>query len=173
MKETLRKYFDNLLDIYQRKHNSLPKTCIQDDAADFIYLNKSDDDWAEWKPIEKTIFTDFSKLEKTLETQIHQSIKDYYNSFWFCNLGGKIGENFIELFAVLPNIECQEIEYYLNGYQTAHGHLKFTPIGLETKQSLLVVVENKTGEVFIEDFEVNSFEKIADSLEELISNLVL
>ena len=47
------------------------------------------------------------------------------------------------------------------------------PIGLDNQSSLQVVVNNRNGEVAIEDWETGRFEKIADSLDDLLARLVV
>ncbi|PFD67357.1 SecY interacting protein Syd, partial [Bacillus cereus] len=99
------------------------------------------------------------------------SIKEYYNSYWFLDLGGNyLGYDF-ELNPVIPGIELHDFYVSLQGYRGAHDNqLNNIPIGMEFN-GLLVVVDNENGQVKLEDYESRSFEVICDSLAELILNL--
>ncbi|UOB61867.1 SecY-interacting protein Syd, partial [Bacillus thuringiensis] len=60
----------------------------------------------------------------------------------------------------------------LEGYKNNHNKVDKTPIGVEGN-GLIVVLDNVSGKVELEDFERGSFEEISDSLDELIASLKL
>ena len=61
----------------------------------------------------------------------------------------------------------------MEGYKRNHGEfLKKIPIGIEGN-GLLVVVDNETGVIELEDFDRGTFEYIAGSIQELINNVRL
>ncbi len=64
--------------------------------------------------------------------QLHNSIKEYYNSYWFLDLGGNyLGYDF-ELNPVIPGIELHDFYVPLQGYQGAHDNqLNNIPFGME------------------------------------------
>ncbi|HDR6330238.1 TPA: SecY-interacting protein Syd [Bacillus thuringiensis] len=97
---------------------------------------------------------------------------DYFNSYWFADLDGFIGNHYIRLEPVLPNIELDSFESNLEGYKNNHNKVDKTPIGVEGN-GLIVVLDNVSGKVELEDFERGSFEEISDSLDELIASLKL
>lgn len=96
----------------------------------------------------------------------------YFNSYWFADLDGFIGNHYIRLEPVLPNIELDSFESNLEGYKNNHNKVDKTPIGVEGN-GLIVVLDNVSGKVELEDFERGSFEEISDSLDELIASLKL
>ena len=46
--------------------------------------------------------SDFSSLEENLGINIHESIVEYFNSYWFADLDGFIKDRYIKLESVLP-----------------------------------------------------------------------
>jgi SecY interacting protein Syd len=173
VKLAMERYFDKLQSIYSKKSPPYPQTPYNEDVDDFIYVGEPDEyEWISWKPVVKSEKHDLAELSNRLNVEIHPSVKEYYNSFWFCSLGGKIGEFRIQLDEVLPNVELETFIDNLIGYKAAHnGLIENIPVGVETNQSLLVVVDNKTGEVKLEDYEIGAFTVLADSLSALILKL--
>ncbi|MDR4156665.1 SecY interacting protein Syd [Bacillus cereus] len=172
MKNEMKNCFDKIIREWQDCNNSLPKSLWIEEAETFIYEGEPDTEgYVFWKPLEKNIIHDFSDIEKDLGIELHNSIKEYYNSYWFLDLGGNyLGYDF-ELNPVIPGIELHDFYVSLQGYRGAHDNqLNNIPIGMEFN-GLLVVVDNENGQVKLEDYESRSFEVICDSLAELILNL--
>ncbi len=68
----------------------------------------------------KNIIHDFSDIEKDLEIQLHNSIKEYYNSYWFLDLGGNyLGYDF-ELNPVYQELNCMIFMYL---YKDTKAHM--------------------------------------------------
>lgn len=80
--------------------------------------------------------------------------------------------HYLMLEAVLPNIELDTFERNLKGYKINHDKLDKVPIGIEGN-GLVVVINNISGKIELEDFERGCFKEIANSLEDLISSLRL
>lgn len=175
MKKEMKNYFDKLINVWRGFNNSLPKVQFNEDALDTIYDGRADqDDYISWKPVEKNVVSDFKEVEQVLEVQLHQDIKEYFNSYWFAELAGFYkGYNLI-LEPVLPGIEINNFVIQLIGYKEAHdGQLKNIPIGFEGENNFLIVIDNESGVVKLEDYECGKYEVIADNLEDLINNLKL
>lgn len=72
---------------------------------------------------------------------------------------------------VVPGIEFKGFKQETEVYKAAHNdQLVNIPIGIESN-GLLLVVDNESEEVKLEDYERNSFEIISGNLSELIENL--
>ncbi|PFQ87122.1 hypothetical protein COL17_25630 [Priestia megaterium] len=104
--------------------------------------------------------------------KFHSSIDCYFNSYWFAELDGFLDSHYITLEAVLPNVELDTFERNLKGYKRNRDKLDKVPIGIEGN-GLVVVIDNLSGRVELENFERGCFKKIANSLEDLISSLRL
>ena len=174
IKEAMFLYFEMRKEVAKGGLEFLFKTPIGSHDNLIIYDGEVDeDDYISWKPIEMNVSQDFASLEEELDVKFHKTIVEYFNSYWFADLDGFYKEYYISLEPVLPNYEITSFRETLKGYKNNHANrLKKIPIGIEGN-GLLVVVDNDNGEIQLEDFERGTFEDIAGSIQELISNLRL
>jgi len=172
MKSEMTRYFEWLLQSWQQLNKTLPKIPRDEEAEQSLYVGEPDEaGWVCWKPVEKTVTHDLSGIEEELGTEMHASVDEYFNCYWFCALGGKYKSHSVQLEAVLPGIELRSFVSKLASYKSTHqGAMRAVPIGVE-KNGLLVVVDNATGKVLLEDYEEAVYEPLADSLEQLIAEL--
>lgn len=172
MKEVLKSYFENLLNKWKEYNNSLPQISWNEEVDEFMYESKEDEyGYAFWKPKEKTEIFNFDEFESQYNVQLHSSIKQYFNSYWFLELTGYFSSYHINLHPVIPGIEPDYFISILKDYiETHHDILKYIPVGFESN-GMLIVLDNNTGEIFIEDFELNEYKPLSKSLEQLILQL--
>ncbi|MRX72851.1 SecY-interacting protein Syd [Bacillus lacus] len=154
--------------------DTLFKTPISNEDNLIIYDGEVDEEeYISWEPVEKTLSQDFTSLENEFDIKLHKSIVEYFNSYWFADLDGFYKEHYIALKPVLPKSEISSFRESLKGYKENHGNsLKKIPIGIEGN-GLLVVIENKSGIIQLEDFERGTYEHIAENMQELIRNFRL
>ncbi len=173
IKDAMNKYFNLRKEYFDKGLDLLFKTPYNEEVDSFIYQGEMDDEEEIlWKPIVKNNKNNLKAVEEKFEIKLHTSIEDYFNSYWFADLDGFIGNHYIRLEPVLPNIELDSFESNLEGYNNNHNKIDKTPIGVEGN-GLIVVIDNISGKVELEDFERGSFEEITESLDELISSLKL
>ncbi|MBA4601728.1 SecY-interacting protein Syd [Thermoactinomyces mirandus] len=170
----MEEYFKKRKEVYDKGVEFLFKTPINEYVDPHIYEGEVDEEgYISWKPIEKHKNHDLTRLENQLGVVFHPSIKEYFNSYWFATLDGFIGNHYIKLEAVLPNIELDSFTYMVKGYKSNHNNkLDHIPLGIEGN-GLIVVVDNQYGTVQLEDFERKSFDMLADNIASLISQLKL
>ncbi|MEK4425948.1 SecY-interacting protein Syd [Solibacillus sp. FSL K6-1523] len=167
-------YFQMRKKIANEGLDFLFKTPISSDDSQIIYEDESDEDeYITWKPVEITVSQDFTSLEDEFDIKLHKTVVEYFTSYWFADLDGFYQEHYITLEPVLPNSEMSSFRESLKGYKENHGdRLKNIPIGVEGN-GLLVVLENYSGIIQLEDFESGTLEPIAKNIQELIGNLRL
>jgi len=168
-------YFDRLLAHWAHRFGSLPKVPRPENSAHPMFVQPPDaEDWIQWKPVARTSHDELLAVEAELGVSLHPSLQDLWGSYWFGDIGGRFKRWFVELDGVYPEDETYDLRARLVGYRRAHdGRLEKIPIGLESTADLLVVVDNATGHVEIEDYERRTFEPLADSLAQLIDGLRL
>lgn len=174
-KEAMNIYFQMRKELASEGLDFLFKTPVNNDDGNLIiYEGEVDEEeYISWKPIEMNVSQDYKRLEDEFEVNLNKSIIDYFNSYWFADLDGFFKEHYIKLEPVLPNNEISSFRESLRGYKNNHGgSLVKIPIGIEGN-GLLVVVENDSGVVQLEDFERGTFEYIAENIQDLIRNLRL
>lgn len=171
MKSAIKEFFDRTFRKWEDGGFGLPTAPWRADVDPSIWQGPPNDEgYAPWRPLEKTVRHDLAALAPDLGP-LHPSLDAYFNSWWFCALEGAHGPYGISLEVVLPGIELDSFLRKARGYAGAHGgRLDHVAIGVEF-DGFLVVVDNRTGEVALEDFEQSSFEVIAPSLENLIRHL--
>ncbi|MHC1686072.1 MAG: SecY-interacting protein Syd [Clostridiaceae bacterium] len=172
MKQVLNDYFERKYLRWEQYKNSLPMICWEEDIPSFMYVGEVDNEgYIQWKAKQKGEIYDFKQVKDDFNVELNPDIKDYFDSYWFLELNGVYEDYSIILEPVAPGIELKDFYYNLGEYYRSHeGKLEYIPIGFES-DGFLVVVNNKTGEVFIEDHERMTYEKIADSLKELIKKM--
>ncbi|QTL52479.1 SecY-interacting protein Syd [Priestia aryabhattai] len=172
MKQEMEIYFNKLLKEWEGFNGTLPMTQWIEGAEDFIFEGKKDeDDYIYWKPLIKGVKSNFEDIEKKLNVHLHPDIKAYFNCYWFLELAGNYNGYDLVLNPVIPGIELKDFKHETKLYKEAHNDQLFNiPIGIEAN-GLLLVVDNESGEVKLEDYERNSFEIISESLSKLIKNL--
>lgn len=172
VKNVMSTYFKVRKEYFDRGLNFLFKTPYNEKVDFVIYQGEIEEEEISWKPVEKYIKTDLTILEERFGIKFHDSVYHYFNSYWFADLDGFIGDHYISLEAVLPNIELDSFKEKLEGYEKNHRKLDKIPIGVEGNGSL-VVLNNVSGKVELEDFERGLFIEVSNSLNELISSLRL
>ena len=154
-----------------------------EDVDPLLFVGPPDDDgWVEWKPQPKSEQSDFAEIERRAGVTLHVSIKEYYNAFWFLDMGGKFRAGSATLDPVRPGVGLADLEAKLfgadygdfrtTGYIAAHnGELRHVPIGLHHPGDLLLAVDNTSGAIAVEDHQTGKFQVITAGLAELISEL--
>ncbi len=170
IKDAMKQYFQMRRETANKGLDFLFKTPILDNEELVIYEGKADEEeYISWKPVEIPFQ---QNIKNYLDMDLHDTIQDYFNSYWFADLDGFYINYYIKLHPVLPN-NLNSYLKLINGYKKNHENkLDKVPIGIEGN-GLTVVIDNKSGVVYLEDFERESFEPIADSIEILIKNLKL
>ncbi|MEM5601475.1 SecY-interacting protein Syd [Bacillus cereus group sp. RP37] len=175
MKAEMLKYFEQLIEVWHGFNNSLPKVPWNEAVIPTIYEDEIDEEeYICWKPVEKNVIHDFLDIEEGLGIIFHESIKEYFNSYWFAELAGFYKSYNIILEPVLPGIELNNFVVQLIGYKETHeDKLDNIPLGVEGETGFLIVIDNNTGVVKLEDFENGTYEILADSIEQLILDIQL
>lgn len=172
IKEAMQKYFQMREKLILEGLGFLGKTPFNDDVL--IYEGKADEaGYISWQPVEMTETRNFVKLQNEFNIQLHKSIIDYFNSYWFADLDGFYKDYYIVLAPILPSKSICSFRETLKGYKASHADdLAKIPIGIEGN-GLLVVIENDSGIIQLEDVERHTYEYIADNLQALIGSLRL
>lgn len=84
MKEVMKDYFEKFIDKWMEYNKSLPQIAWNEDVDEFIYSGEEDEyGYISWKPIEKGVEFSFDEIESQYNVQLHDSVKQYFNSYWF------------------------------------------------------------------------------------------
>lgn len=172
IRESMNHYFEHRLQYFNEGVRFLFTTEYDNNVHSMLYHGEINDDGEiGWQPVVKNIIHYLDALKGELNCRFHRSIYDYFNSYWFADLDGFIDGHYVSLEPVLPGVELIRFAKNLQGYKDNHHNtLKYAPIGIEGN-GLLVVINNDSGQVGLEDFERKEFTVLSDRLGELIASL--
>lgn len=166
IKHAMKRYFnwyDSLSD------DQLPPIAIPDGATAGIFVGVENDGWIRWRPKEKDEYFDLFELEKNARIEIHESIKHLINSWWFLYLNIQLNDYCFTIDPIIPGNYKVAFLSKLLGYKKAHNEkLDYIPIGIDLEKDLLLVINNKTGGVCAENFEINEYTPVARNLLEFL-----
>ena len=173
VRNALNCYFEEFVNMWRSKYGTYPKVSWDEEIDSRLYLNEPDEDeYVYWKPVEKTEMDNFTEIEKSLGMNLHNEIKEYFNSYWFLNLQGFYGPRLVNLEPVEPGKSILEFFQVMQQYEQKNGReLRYIQIGFISPEDMAIVFDNETGEILIENFETEAYELLANSLAELITSL--
>lgn len=172
MKQELDDYFKRKYARWRQYKNSLPMISWDEEVPSFMYIGEIDNEsYVQWKEIPKVEIYEFSEVRDEYNIELHSDIKEYFNLYWFLELTGIYEDYSVILEPVVPGIGLRDFYRNLKEYYHSHrNQLKYIPIGFES-EGFIILVDNETGEVLIEDHERGTYEKIADNLAALIKEM--
>jgi hypothetical protein len=175
VKKALNKYFKELLDYWNRKYGTLPKTSWDEDVNPLLFQAEPDEEeYIYWKPKLKDRHEDFDKIEKMIGITINSTVKEYFDSYWFLEIEGFYNSKRINLEPNEPDKDIVRYFQNMKQYEKNIGNLfRYIQIGVISPEDMSIAVDNETGKIVIQDYETGNVEVMAESLEELIEGLRL
>ncbi|MBR3607231.1 MAG: SecY-interacting protein Syd [Lachnospiraceae bacterium] len=172
MKTILYNFFERYIKMWKEFNDSEPCIPYDDSIEPILYIGTLDvDEYVQWLPKNKDVMTDFSMIEKEYNIVLNQDIKEYFNSYWFLNLQGFFKGINVFLEPVIPGKELDNFIQQLEGYYIIYKELNDIPIGFEVNNNNLIVINNITGKVYLNDLERNEKKYIARSLGDFIKSI--
>ncbi|WP_140456850.1 MULTISPECIES: SecY-interacting protein Syd [Priestia] len=171
MKHVMKQYFKKLTGKWEEFNGTLPLISWNEEADANIYVGSQDEEgYIAWKHLEKCENTNFQQFEQEINVILHNDVKAYFNSFWFLEMIEWVSQYNINLYPVIPGVEpeafCQRVKEYILEKENS----TYIPLGFESN-GMLVVMNNESGEIFVENGEEKSYKYLSSSLKELISQL--
>ena len=130
----------------------------------------------EWRPQSRLETDDFSGLENAFETEIHQSIKDYYGSYWSGGLEATCKEGHVSLMFLWNDEDRDRLVDNLIGHALAQKRSR-SPLSIffactDAASAYFLTVNNSTGEVQLELPGRKPIRTVESSLSEFLERLV-
>ncbi|MEN1988856.1 SecY-interacting protein Syd [Paenibacillus hubeiensis] len=172
IKKSMEQYFERFISMWKEFNGTLPRISWFGEDGLRLYVGEKDNEgYIEWLPTMKNDITNFDAVEELFTMKLHEDIKQYYNAYYFFQIAGWVEGYNINLNPVLPKVEPETFVQRFSNYITAHdGRTTYVPIGMESN-GLIVVLDNMSGEVYLEDNEVEKFIPLKCTLEEMIQHL--
>nr|WP_240530790.1 SecY-interacting protein Syd [Priestia megaterium] len=109
-----------------------------------------------------------------MKIRLHETVKEYFNSYLFLSLEGFYHSNYIYLEPVEPDKDLLTYFKNLKSYEESRGNeFRYIQIGFISPDERAINVDNETEKVYIEDYETNELNLAAHSLQELIEEIKL
>lgn len=173
MNDALGDVLRRLVKSWQANGLGFPRAPWDEDLDPDIWVGEPDDEqWCAWRPIPKEGKAPLAEALGGLE--VHPSLHAYFDHWWFLSLDGSVGETVVSFEPNRPGLDPQAWVDQARAYAAAHdGRLDHVPIGLDNESGLQIVVDNRTGQLAIEDWERDSYEIIAESLDDAFTRMVV
>lgn len=157
-----------------RETGGLPRLPCDPRISPFIWVGEPDaHGWCAWQPVRKEGEAPLAEALAGLPP-LHGSIHLYFDSWWFLELNGQLDDKNLAFSPNRPGLDPGAWVEDVRGYADAHGgRLDHVPIGFDDEVSLLMVVDNRTGALSIEDWETGRLYPIAASLDDALRRLIV
>lgn len=169
VKKSLKEYLDKYFEKYKESMGSYPKVCYDlDEETSLVFGEIDEEGYIQWKYQEKTEQTDFTELEQEFGIKLPESFKEFHNSYYFlCLEGFYHGESvYIEEIPESRDI-LEELTYIFENESK-----QYIPLGMYGNMDLTLSMEVATGKIVTVDYETDEEKVIADSLEQVLDEMV-
>lgn len=165
LKKLLNKYFE----CYKNYMGTYPVVPYDEyEKSSLWYGEVNDEDYIQWMFKEKDKDTKFSELEDELDMVLPDTVKKFYNSYYFLQLQGFYNGESVCFNAVSDYIDIlQELRKCIFEINAK----KYLDMGIYSSMNLALCMEVDTGVIVCVDYDCDKVKVIADSLEELLNKL--
>lgn len=155
--EALENYFDKLLVFWEAQYSTFPTISFEEDIENWMYIGVPDEEErVQWEPKLKTSKEGFLSIEQEIGMKLHNSMKAYFDSYWFLSLEGFYGPHRITLEEVAPNKDIRAFFTNQKSFIESTGEeLNYFLIGYFSPDDQALLLDNRTGEIFKEDYETD------------------
>lgn len=168
VKESLKTYLDKYFETYMKNRGSYPMVPYDEDEESSLWFGEvNEEEYIQWKYQEKVTQTDFSQLEQEFGVRLPDAAKEYYNSYYFLQLEGFYNKELVFLDNITESRDIlQELKYIFE-----NENKKYIPLGMYGDMQLSLCMEIDTGKIVAIDYDNDSVETVADSLEKLLDEM--
>ena len=135
----------------------------------------NNDGLIDWQPVRQQQHNDlFERIEQALETTIHPDLKAYYNRYWSDPLAAHYPKGQLNLLFVWNTEDLERLRANLIGHALGRQRLK-QPLsfffGCTVPEEFVLVLDNDSGQVMLEQPGKRKSDLIAPSLAEFLTQL--
>ena len=127
-----------------------------------------------WKPRGRDAIADFTGLERALDTEIHPDIKSFYGSYWSGVLELEAIEGGVTLIQIWNDDDFDRLIENILGHAMAKRRIKAPLtvfIACTDEEEHILSVENKTGQVVLEEPGSAPIRTVSPTLAEFLDRL--
>lgn len=179
MSESVTKALDNFIQKYQivaESHPQLLKTEYDAQWPSDCYMStESDvDNLVPWQPVKQQGNANLDALSAALEMQIHPDLVSFYSRYWSNNLNAKTAKGDLQLLQAWNQEDFERLQQNLIGHILMKRRLKQPEtlfFALTDEDDFILTLDNKSGEVLLEQVGLLPKEVVAVDLATFIDSL--
>ncbi len=176
IKEALEKFYTKRWD--KDKNSVVPLLYYEDtpELESVCYIGKPISESICWKPVEMQTLPNFTEVESLLGINLHLDIKEFYGSYWAGSIESSHSDEVVSLNGMLNQGELDRVLASI----IQHVKSRREELGQQIDDSVFIAgtdsdwyfsVNNKTGEVLLEEPGYPPIRIVASSLEQFINQL--
>ena len=178
VKQALLQFANQYTLAHREKHGQLPTIERDADWPSPCLQGQQDQDNDFWRPVEVndglSVETSFDNVEQALEMELHQDFKAYFTSIYSESLAATCEHGGLELLFIWSKDDLARLQENIIGHVVMKRRLKQQVslfFAVTDEEDNILVLNNETGEVFVEQVGREPSRKLADSLAEFIEQL--
>lgn len=175
IKECIKAYYEKVDEICKIKDKQMKVPYNPRVASEMFIGSEDDEGYITWSLTERQEPVDSKVLSDNIGIQVHSSLIEFIDSYFFMEMEGVYNEYDIEFDCITPNtvlssfLSRRHITLVINEEQ-----LDLIQIGIinsDGNDNLLMCLVNSTGQIVSYDYDKKTIQVISESLVELIINL--
>lgn len=176
IKDVLINLTSTFIEQHQVKYQCLPKVEFESEWPSLCQQGTAEENYIYWQPIIADDELTFTNVETALEILIHQDIKDYFTCLYSESIPVECSQGYLELLFAWNNDDFERLQQNIIGHILMKKKLKQDMtifFAVTDDDDVIVSIDNVTGEVWAEKVGCQPHKKLADSLVEFLSTLVI
>ncbi|MBE6035159.1 MAG: hypothetical protein E7222_10750 [Clostridiales bacterium] len=167
-------YLNLWIDTYKLKFHKPPTAIYNCEFGKDIYISEPNESgYAAWNLIKIKSSIDFLELEREIGMDINQDLKVLWNSFYYMELNGVYKGYNIDFFKITPKTDIESIienQFRINSCKESL-EFKIGNAEYEGNDELILLLNNNTGQIYVQDLDNGEKVLLADSINELFSEM--
>jgi hypothetical protein len=169
-------FFGKQLEYWLSHYSSYPKTPYNESLDKRMLIENSfENGYIQWKPLRQDTSVDFSSIEDKLKVSFHPQIKEYFASYWFLSMIGRIDDKQLR-FTIIPsginiiNLIEDRVKWVIQNFPNRSAQIELGFATVNGDDSYLIYVDNATANVSCVQME-DKHEVMLDTLEKVIAEM--
>lgn len=162
---------------HEKKYQCLPKVEFDINWPSPCEKKEQDKEgFVAWQPTKVTDELSFSNVEDALEVELHESIKQYFTTYYSESIPVECEEGYLELLFVWSKDDFERLQQNIIGHILMKRKLKQVEtlfFAVTDDDNVIVSIDNQSGIVYAEKVGCEPHKKLSNTLADFISSLTI